>query len=500
VTWLQGIFRPVPRRAFLGLVALNVVFRIYLATLPGYLTDIQDIRDWGLGAALWGISQAYEMTPIDYPPLILYVLAPAGHVYLSRHPELRSARVRLREWGEHFFTLEDGTVYRSWEGERRMPIRNHRAKPLPEADLLSFLVKLSLNVFDLLLGGLLVILVARGLWGPDRSGLGWGRLAALFYLWNPAVLFDVSYWAQSDSIHTLFVVAALASLGAQRMLGSGILLALAGLMKPLAAPLVPLFVLTAALRKRWKGLLLMGAGALGTAVLILLPFMIAGNLTHVLGKVIGDIDVMPYTSVNGHSLWWILGPWEAVDARVLGPLTPKTIGLLLVLAYYAVLLFRSRRWIAEESSEASDFPARIFLLGAAMTSGFFFLSTHMHENHLFMAIPMLIAVAGRSRQLMQLALLCSAVAFLNMIVHDEHLPYLLPGRLGTPTDWGRHMTHWAQNMLHSSLTPVQLVLSYSNALAAGVVFIWSFRAAMGYQPASRGTNKSDSQVERPDTR
>jgi hypothetical protein len=471
VNALRAILRPVPRRAFLILFALNVALRLYLATLPGFLYDIMSIRDWGLGAALWGISEAYEMTPIDYPPLILYVLSPAGHTYVARHRELKTAEVELKKWGEYFFTLEDGTVYRSWDVSRRIKRQHLRAEPLPDADYLSFLVKLTLIVFDLLLGGLLGLIVAKGLWGPDRRGVEWGYLAALFYIWNPAVLMDVSYWGQSDCIHSLLVVGSLALLGRSRMFGSGVLLATAGMMKPLAAPLLPLLVSAAALRGRLKGFVLAGLGGFGAATLILLPFILAGHFTQVLDRLISGVDVMPYTSANGHTLWWILGAWKDPDARLVGPITPRIAGLSLLSISYAVLLYRSRHRISSESSESDDYSARIFLIAASMTASFFYLSTHMHENHLFMAIPMLIAVAGRSRQLLGLMLLCSCVAFLNMILHDGQLPYLLPGFLGRPT-------HWSQYVTHLQLTPVQLVFCYANALTAGIVFVWTFRSAL----------------------
>ena len=55
-------------------------------------------------------------------------------------------------------------------------------------------------------------------------------------------------------------------------------------------------------------------------------------------------EAMPFTSVNAHNLWWLLGPWR--DANAGETLTPKFIGLTLFLVVYAVLLARAASRLA----------------------------------------------------------------------------------------------------------------------------------------------------------
>ena len=105
-----------------------------------------------------------------------------------------------------------------------------------------------------------------------------------------------------------------------------------------------------------------------------------------------------------------------------------------------------------------------------MTASFFFLSTFMHENHMFMLLPMLLAVAGRNRQLAYLSLGAGAVGCLNAVVHDLGLPFLLPGFLARPIDLS-----WT--LLRTSLTPVQLVASYLNSIATALVVFGICRVA-----------------------
>lgn len=467
----QSFLRPVSRDTFLGLVAFNILVRLYLASLPGYVDDVEMYRDWALGSALWGIPSIYEKSNIDYPPVLTYVLNPAGHLYLWEHPEIRPDHVRMTRYGEYFIEVKRGLSYRSWSNRPVMPpIPDSSAQPMPSSRYFNFLVKSPLIVFDLLLAALLYALVSRGSWGEGRREVGWCRLASLLYLWQPSVLFVIGYWGQVDSIHSLFAVAALALLGSRYMFGSGALLTLAGLAKPLAAPLVPLLALAAGLRGRGRGFAMAGLGGISAAILVLMPFIVTGRGPDVLLKFISDLDAMPYASVNAHNSWWLLGGWRDATEAWIGPLSRKMVGFALFVAFYAALLVRSRHWLRRGEEKVADFQARLLVLGAAVTAGFFFLSTHMHENHMFMALPMLLAVAGRNRHLAYLALGAGAVGFLNAVVHDPDLPFMLPGFLGKPVEL-------SLTLAGRPFTPVQLIASYANSVATALVVFGICRAA-----------------------
>ena len=55
-------FSAVSRAVFLAAVALNLALRLLLAAVPGYPGDMEEYRDWAIGAALWGLPSAYEKT------------------------------------------------------------------------------------------------------------------------------------------------------------------------------------------------------------------------------------------------------------------------------------------------------------------------------------------------------------------------------------------------------------------------------------------------------
>ena len=419
-----GLFGPVKSSPFWGWIAIYLVIRLWLAILPGYAPDVADYKEWALGVATDGLPAAYGGLGVDYPPVLLYPLAVAGETYLRVGP------------------------------------RGPGGEPV-DSDLLTVLVKMPPLVFDLIIAAILGWLVGRtGLWGPRRRDPGWGRLAALLYLFNPAVLWLSGYWGQADAVHTAFATAGVAALAVGRPGASGLWTSAACLSKPLAGPLVPLMVAGAATARGFRGVLALGVGGIAAALLIFLPFAVAGRLADALRRVFLDVGAMPVTSANAHNLWWLLGPWRRADTTVLGFLTPTTVGLGLFAAAYLALLVRMVQW--RQRPRDDDYRAEIFLMAAAVSAVFFFLSTHLHENQLFLALPLLLAVAGRNRTLAWLAVGCSAVIFVNCFLHDLEVPYLLPGLLSASSSV-------TDPNFHRPYTYLQLFGSHANALGAAVV-------------------------------
>ena len=421
--------RPMPSGAFWILLGLYVVLRLWMATLPGYENDLDSYKEWALDVARAGIPKAYEASRVDYPPLYLYLLYATG-------------RLQMATVGD---TIE-GTFF-------------------------TVLIKLPLAICDLLIGLALCWAVSRrSYWGGSRSGVGWGRWAAVLYWFNPAVLFDSAHWGQADAIHTLLATLALLLAAESRWTLSGVALSAAGLMKPLAAPLVPLLALASLVYGGWRGFLRCGLGGLGAAVLLFSPYWATGRIVPVAQKVFSDLQAMPFTTNNGHTIWWIVRPWRLSSEpwRAAGGLTPNQLALsafgLVLVGLLAAFWLRGRRPVGSE--QLQSFGPRLFLFAAATTATFFALSTHMHENHLFMAIPFLLAVAGRAPHLAWLFLGCTLASFLNMALHDPELPYRLPGLLSAPSTvidphLGRRFT-WIQFV--GSFLNATLVLFLAGAL------------------------------------
>ena len=477
------IFRPVPKLAFRLSLAGYLLFRIALASLPGYTWDVEMIKTWSLGIAMHGLSRTYAATSVDYPPLYVYLIQPVGNLYLALHPELRDAKTE-RRWDELLFETEDGERYRSkWEIRQFMPPAAG-AGPLPDSRLLYVLIKLPAMAFDFAAAAILYALVAgSGTWGAGRKKPGWGRLAASLYLWNPAVLWGSGYWGQPDSIHSALVLACVALLGARRLFGSAACLSAGGLMKPLAAPLLPLLVLTSIRQRGLRGFLLAAGGGFIVAIPLLLPFVMEHGIGFV-QTVAFQIERMPRSSVNGHNLWWLLGQnWQDATAPLLAGASATMLGLTLFALGYVIVLVRNSSWLAGEALAVGEYQARLLIVAASITGSFFLLSTHMHENHLLMTIPLLIAVSGRSRQLGWIMLGASLASMANMALHDLDFPFAL-GPLSTLSPVAN--PHGA-DLGHPYYTWLQVIGGYANsALITGLV-AWIFASACR-QPKLRGAS------------
>jgi hypothetical protein len=381
-----------------ALFALYLALRALLLLEPGYRDDLVAYRRWAMTAVEHGLPRLYTESDFDYPPLYAYALLPLGKAYVALSPGAGTRR---------------GGDPLVWNALAKLP-------PL---------------AFDLLTAWLLWRLGAAN----DRDAVGWRLWLPGAYLANPAVVFDTGYWGHPDSIHSFFVL--LAFVLAAR--GRGILaftsLTLASLMKPLGAPFFPLLFALVLWRGGGGAVLAGVAAAAATTVLVFLPLVWNAELGSVLSRVIGDLDRMPYTSVNAHNLWGLFGGWQNAEAPLVGPLSASQIGLLLFGAAYLALLLTAWRWRGTGGIDT----ARATALAAGVAAAFFLLATHMHENHLFVAIPLLAATLPAFDRLRRPFVLVSLAVLLNLALHDPGIAGSWPLRLGGETDvarlsFGRH--------------------------------------------------------------
>jgi Gpi18-like mannosyltransferase len=386
------------RRAPAAFVVLYLLLRGLMLLEPGYADDLAAYRRWAITAAQQGIAQVYRGSDMDYPPLYVYLLLPLGKAYQALSPGAGTP-----QGGEHAV----------WTA----------------------LVKLPPLVFDL---GVAALLFQAGARAEQRDEPArqrrWRWLLPGAYLANPAVVFDTGHWGHPDSIQGFFVLAAVVLVSAGRAAAGLGALALATLMKPLAAPLLPLLLALAWARSGGAAVLRGAAAALLVSLAVFAPFLAAGDSAFVVRRVVLDLDAMPYTSVNAHNLWGALGSWRRADAPLLGPLTATQIGLAAFAAVYLWVLALARR-LRSPLGAVPEPDAGI--LAAAVAFSFFILSTHMHENHLFTALPLLVLALPLGARWRTMFVLVSLALFLNLALHDPALPGLWPLTVGGSTELPR---------------------------------------------------------------
>jgi hypothetical protein len=318
-------------------------------------------------------EDAFQRAPVDYPPVFPYVLWGIG----------RASSVFAR-----------GVIAQS--------------------RYLDFLIRVPV----VLANGALAILIFAVL--RQRAGEANAAMGAALFALNPAVVFDTAYWGQADALVALAVAAGLV-VTPRRPEWGWALLAAATLVKPLAYPFLPLAAVHTVKHDGWRRTVKAAAAAAVAWSVLLLPFMVTGRFGDIALSLFHQLDAMPYVSVNAHNVWWIIGrgvPWTPSWERALGSLTYETLGLAAFGLFYLVLIASLWRSTHE----------RALLLAAASTAfGFFVLATHMHENHLFIFLPLLLLAAGEQPGWRKFCVAISAVFLLNMALHDRLLSSLFDG-------------------------------------------------------------------------
>jgi hypothetical protein len=395
------------RRLFFVLVAAGALVRII--GLPSRGTpDVLTFSVWTYNAATIGPTQLYGVDAtwpptnpdlrygsadayVDYPPVSLYALAVVGRLYKRFDPTF------------------------------------------PDSPLLISLLKVPPLLTSIGLLMLILRVVGR------RFGADAGRLAAMSYWVNPAIILHGSVLGYLGTMAALPAVAALVAALDGAGIASGALLAVACLTKPqgvLVAPAVAIALLAApeGARRAIGKAVLSGAAI---ALLIIWPIIRAGaflNMVYALGGLVTDGTL----SAQAANLWWVVGflvrsGHHLIETGSLAALREQTQilkmddllfpaqrlfgfrlgGVIIFSATWAALgvavlaaMWRARR-------VAGDF--RVGLALAALTVHLYFvLAVQVHENHLYLALPLLAFLVPADRRYLRLLVLLSAITFLNL--------------------------------------------------------------------------------------
>lgn len=377
----------------------GLLLRLLALPLAG-TEDMLVWKNWSYGALDAGLTTLYGVggtppvrglvrwgeryTTVDYPPLALYELAAAGAVYRAFVPDYHDSR---------------------W-----------------------------LNVAMKLPGFLAELLLCLVLWCSWRSRYG-DRAAqfAVLALWaNPALILAGPVLGYLDPLMALPAIAAIIVAANRRAVMAGALLAVACLTKAQAVFVVPVVALAAwnASRDgRTARLVSTGGGFAAVAAAAVAPYAAAGawrNLVQGVGSLLRH-DML---SADAANVWWIvtyglraiyavadLGTWGAWTMRVrilgitqivkLGYPNPRVFASATVLAVALWAL-----WTVRRHSRAP----LLLACGALIMHAYFVLGVQVHENHLYLALPMLGAAAAVRPSLRPVFLAVSAVFALNLFL------------------------------------------------------------------------------------
>jgi len=387
----------VQTRHWRALLACGLILRVLALPLAG-TGDVDVWKTWSYAASrgvstMYGVGgqppargvvtwRTHQMT-VDYPPAALDGLAVVGLVYRAIDP-----------------TFTDGRG-------------------------LTVAIKGSILLAEVTLCACLFALVRRRY--PESAA----RAAALLYWLNPSSIMNGAILGYLDPWAGCLVIAALLAIDAGAAASGGAVLALAVLTKPqavLAIPVAALLLVHRAGRDWWKAAIASSLAGVATVAAVLAPFARIGALAN-LRQGVGSLLRHDMLSGEAANVWWIvtwllrasyaardLGARAAWTMRVpilgisrvmaLGYPNPRPIAALAAGSVMVWALWRARR------AEA----AVVLAAGALSVHAYFTLQVQVHENHLYLALPLMAAAAAVLPRLRGPFYLVSAVFALNLFL------------------------------------------------------------------------------------
>ncbi len=362
--------------------------------------DVMVWKTWSYGALHQGVTTLYGVggnppvrglvhwgnrsTTVDYPPMALYELAAVGRVYQLFSPQFENTR---------------------W---------------------LNVAVKIPGLLADVALTWLLSALALR------RYGIATSRWVAIAYWMNPASVLNGAVLGYLDPLIAVPAVASVAAAVMGAPILAGGLIAIACFTKAQAVFLVPVVVLGAwnssPVKPAWAAARTVSAAVI-VSLAMLLPYLVVGAGRNVVQGVSSLLrhDMLSAYAAN---VWWVftyfmrasyavadMGTWAAwtMPMRILGISTIVRLGYpdprpFAITAVGLVALWGL--WQARHSRDLS----LVCALGAFIVHTYFMLAVAVHENHLYLAVPLLAFAAGARPRLRRIHVAISAVIVLNLFL------------------------------------------------------------------------------------
>jgi Gpi18-like mannosyltransferase len=338
------------------LLTVGFLLRIASSTLMEGHNDINLFKNWALTAAN-GLSQFYSSAKsADYPPLYIYILALIGRV------------ASISTFNSYFILM--------------LKI------PSIIADIVTayFIYKI----------------------GKKYISSQTSILLTTFYIFNPAVFIDSTFWGQVDSIFTLLIVISVFLLSEKKIYASSAMFVAAILMKPQGIIFIPVLFFEIIREKNLKVFIKAAVSGVITAIIIILPFSLNQQNTLWIFKLyLNTIAEYPFASVNGFNFFSLIGANFRNNTETLFVFNYHTWGMIFI----AITTLIS--WGVYIKSNNRKFVSAISLLQIA---GVFTFSVGMHERYLFpaVAIAVIAFIYLKDNRFFVLAIGFSITSYINI--------------------------------------------------------------------------------------
>lgn len=212
---------------------------------------------------------------------------------------------------------------------------------------------------------------------------------SLCYILNLAMLYNSLIWGQIDGILSCFLFISFLFAYQQKYFPALLFFLLAINLKLQAIvflPIIAILLYPQLKQLNFRKIFYFGIALIGIQTLILLPFIISGDLYRVWMVVFGSVGKYPFISMNAYNLWYLIFDGNLTilpNTTVYGPFSLKTWGTLGFLlaslgAFYPFLKnFILSIWKKGEKIQLDKY----LILAAIIPIIFFFFNTEMHERY-----------------------------------------------------------------------------------------------------------------------
>lgn len=337
------------------LLSIGLLLRISASTLMQGHNDINLFKNWATSAAN-SLSQFYTSArSADYPPLYIYVLYLIGKVS------------SISIINPYFILL------------LKLP---------------SIIADIATSYF--------IYKIAKKYLSAEIS-----LLISVFYIFNPAIFIDSTFWGQVDSFFTFLVVLSVFLLSEKKIGFSAVSFTAAVLMKPQGIIFLPILFFELIRQRSLKSFLKVAGSALITALVIILPFSLNQGPLWIFKLFSSTISEYPYASVNAFNFFCLLGANYKNNTATLFILSYHSWGMIFIVAITAL------SWFMYIKGNSRKFAPVLALLQIV---GVFTFSAGMHERYLFpaVALSILAFIYLKDKRLLIVALGLSITVYTNI--------------------------------------------------------------------------------------
>ncbi|HEY5525594.1 MAG TPA: hypothetical protein VIK26_09720, partial [Clostridium sp.] len=231
-------------------------------------------------------------------------------------------------------------------------------------------------------------------------------MLSAFYIFNPAIFINSTFWGQVDSFFTLIIILSVYFMAENKIgLATGFF-TVAVLMKPQGIIYLPLLLFEVVRKRELKVLLKMGLISLGVGLVIILPFSLHQDPLWIINLYSRTISEYPYASVNGYNFFTLIGANYVKDTSTLFVLSYHSWGMIFIVL---TTLFS---WFIYIKGNNTKFAPVVALIQIA---GVFTFSVGMHERYLFPAAALVILsfIYHKDKRLILLAIGYSITSYIN---------------------------------------------------------------------------------------